>query len=149
MFKSFHKHEKNEDKIELPPLATGNCDRQPCLPLRMNNPMLSRKNQESSTIFAYDNHSPDNMVDDCQVDFMPGQQDCSDNAPLLSTNNSNGQYHGDLTPPSSDEHCHVIRKVDQPNKTAKRRLIFASLVCLIFVIGEVVGESTHDISHDR
>ena len=59
--------------------------------------------------------------------------------PLLTVNEMADQYYQGDEPLPSDEHCHVLRKTDRKNKNAKCRLIFASVVCVIFVVAEVVG----------
>ena len=142
MLKIFRNDEKEENRIELPPIATGH--HHTPLPLRMNNPMLSRKDHEASSDFTINKNSDDagnSLTDDYHVNYLPESNETSDAAPLLSRENSNGQYRGDTSPTFSDEHCHGFRKRDQLNKAAKRRLIFAAVVCLIFVVGEVIGKS--------
>lgn len=40
---------------------------------------------------------------------------------------------------ANESHCHPTQKEDPVDRVARRRLIFASILCLLFMIGEVVG----------
>ena len=82
-----------------------------------------------------------NSGDYCQQSRCAVRCICSDsslcdgeNSPLISY-----QSHGDSDNYLTDIHCHEARPI-YSNRRAKRKLTIASVVCLLFVVAEVVGE---------
>ena len=86
-------------------------------------------------------HKPDcfqrsNTLAQCTCDDAPLFYDSSEQAPLISfQNHSEGVDVKYLT----DIHCHEAKPIFS-NARAKRKLVIASAVCLLFVIAEVIGK---------
>lgn len=85
-------------------------------------------------------HKPDcfkrsNSLAKCTCDDAPLFYDSAEHSPLISYQNfSEGADVKYLT----DIHCHETKPI-YSNARAKRKLVVASVVCLLFVIAEVVG----------
>ena len=72
----------------------------------------------------------------CTCDDAPLFYDSSEQSPLICyQNHSEGVDVKYLT----DIHCHEAKPIYQ-NARAKRKLVVASVVCLLFVIAEVIGK---------
>lgn len=86
-------------------------------------------------------HKPDcftrsNSLAKCTCDDAPLFFDSAEHSPLISYQNySEGTDVKYLT----DIHCHETKPI-YSNARAKRKLVVASVVCLLFVIAEVVGK---------
>jgi zinc transporter 2 len=74
--------------------------------------------------------------------------DSSDDVPLLFvTNNTQKTYHGRGSSPSSNgaeelgalDHCHTVVPHRNHAAKAKKKLMAASCLCLLFIVGEVIG----------
>lgn len=57
----------------------------------------------------------------------------------LGFSGSHDSENGDTGSESSPRHCHIQPQVSGVDKKARLRLILASLLCLLFMVGEVVG----------
>lgn len=88
-----------------------------------------------SPVFNHKPHcSKSNSLAVCTCDDIP--YDSSEHAPLISYQNySEGADARYLT----DIHCHEAKPI-YSNAKARRKLMIASVVCLFFVIAEVIGE---------
>ena len=75
----------------------------------------------------------------CTCDNAP--YDESENSPLISYQNHSTGSDRYLT----DIHCHEAKPI-YSNARARRKLVIASIVCLLFVIAEVVGKIDHETS---
>ena len=86
-------------------------------------------------------HKPDcfirsNSLAKCTCDDAPLFFDSAEHSPLISCQNySEGTDAKYLT----DIHCHEAKPIHS-NARAKRKLVVASVVCLLFVIAEVIGK---------
>ncbi|RUS69219.1 hypothetical protein EGW08_023020 [Elysia chlorotica] len=65
---------------------------------------------------------------------------------ILQTSGSHDRRRGDFDRPSGDErltstdsHCHSMKPKNAPDTKARRKLILASVLCLMFMIGETAG----------
>lgn len=92
---------------------------------------------ERSTIL---NHKQGCKKSNCLVTCTCGGEaslyDESENAPLISYQNySEGADVSYLT----DIHCHEAKPI-YSNARARRKLLVASVVCLLFVVAEVIGK---------
>lgn len=121
-----------------------------------------KENQEMTSINVVDedersllfNHKPgclrSNTLAVCTCDDVPyAAYDSSEHRPLISyQNQSEGADARYLT----DIHCHEAKPI-YSNARARRKLLIASVVCLFFVIAEVVGKysklSLHKSLHKR
>lgn len=86
-------------------------------------------------------HKPDclrwNSLARCTCDDELLSLDDSEHSPLIALQNySEGADVGCLT----DTHCHEA-KPSYSNAKARRKLAVASVVCLFFVIAEIIGKS--------
>ena len=86
-------------------------------------------------------HNPDcstrsNSFAKCTCDDAPLFYDSAEHSPLITYQNySEGVDVKYLT----DIHCHETKPI-YSNARAKRKLVVASVVCLLFVIAEAVGK---------
>ena len=88
-------------------------------------------------------HKPDcfqrtnsNSLAKCTCDDAPLFYDSAEHSPLISyQNHSEGVDVKYLT----DIHCHEAKPIFS-NARAKRKLMIASVVCLLFVIAEAIGK---------
>lgn len=85
------------------------------------------------------NHTPNCLQSEglarCTCDDSP-VYDSAENSPLVSYHNySEGVDVSYLT----DIHCHESKPI-YSNARARKKLVVASAVCLLFVIAEVIGE---------
>lgn len=71
----------------------------------------------------------------CTCDDAP--PDGSENSPLISSQNHNHNAGSDRY--LTDIHCHEAKPI-YSNARARRKLLIASIVCLLFVAAEVVGK---------
>lgn len=86
-------------------------------------------------------HKPDcfkksNSLAKCTCDDAPLFYDGSEQSPLISFQN---HCEGEEVKYLTDIHCHEAKPI-YSNARAKRKLVVASVVCLLFVIAEVIGK---------
>jgi len=69
------------------------------------------------------------------VTTLPSSTEHSTLLPYSFATNNNGESSSE----SSDDHCHEIEEDRDGRNKARNQLIIASIVCLVFMVGEIVG----------
>ena len=106
--------------------------------MELQTKMASMNTVEEDEVPILDHRTPclhsSNLVR-CTCDDAP--RDDSENSPLISSQNHNHSAGSDRY--LTDIHCHEAKPI-YSNARARRKLLIASIVCLLFVVAEVVGK---------
>jgi len=88
---------------------------------------------------GYTGHAPSPRVRHAPVDSHYDDDESSDDVPLLFSNCSPSLSAGSSQELADVDHCHVAEPRREVTVKARRQLSIACVLCLFFVIGEVLG----------